>query len=332
MATVRTTNKHQLSCSHLLPVEPVSRGGPRLRGWWIQTPPPGTGLPLGASPKCLAEHSPVGLDRRVAAPPSPDPQLPPTVTWGRGDPAWQTRGPQNGSRPRASGLQLKPSALCRWGLWVSLTNDGHHGDSGGGDLGDLVRPADLDSESLVDSGSFSSAPASEQGVLLSGIQTLSPGGTAGGCKGPGLSLKPSGRPLRVNVGPDRAWGPEQPPADEVCLSGDPSGQDGPQGKPHRDCLAACPAGKWPGRPCPRALLVAAPMWPCPSRAMSLSACLCSSHAVVTRHCPHLHQALQGKALTSPPPEAVAGLRAPLTQLYGLCGGAQPSAPVPSSTP
>lgn len=83
---------------------------------------------------------------------------------------------------------------------------------------------------------------------------------------------------------------------------------------------------------PRVLLVAAPMWPCPSLAMSLSACLCSSHAVVTRHCPHLHQALQGKALTSSPREAVAGLRAPLTQLYGLCGGAQPSAPVPSSTP
>lgn len=50
------------------------------------------------------------------------------------------------------------------------------GDSGWGDLGDLARPADLESESLVDSGSFSSTPASEQGVLLSGIQTPSPGG------------------------------------------------------------------------------------------------------------------------------------------------------------
>ena len=184
-------------------------------------------------------------------------------------------------------------------MWVSVTNDGHQGDLGGGNLGDLARPADLESESLADSGSFSSTPASEQGVLLSGIQTPSPGGTAvaqlwpPGSNGPGINLKPSGRPLRLNIRPGRTWGPEQPPADELCLSGDPSGQDGPQGNLRRDGLAACPAGKWPGCPCPRVFLVGAPIWPCPSLAMSLSACLCSSHAVITHHRPHLHRALQG---------------------------------------
>lgn len=145
-----------------------------------------------------------------------------------------------------------------------------------------------------------------------------------GSKGPGLNLKPSGRPLRLNMRLGRAWGPEQPPADEVCLSGDPSGQDGPQGKLHRDGLAACPAGKWPGCPCPRVFLVGAAIWPCPSLAMSLSSCLCSSRAVITRCRPHLHRALQGKALTSPQPEAVTVLRAPLSRLCGLCGGAQPT--------
>ena len=84
------TNSHSPTCTLW---SPLARGGPRLRGWWIQTPPAGTNIPPGASPKRLPEHSPAGLDRRSGCPTLPSPpafpysDLWPLFSWGRGDPA-----------------------------------------------------------------------------------------------------------------------------------------------------------------------------------------------------------------------------------------------------
>lgn len=57
-------------------------------------------------------------------------------------------------------------------------------------------------------------------------------------------MKQLGQPQALQAGTD---------ADEVYLSGEPLGEDGPHGRLQTDALAPCPGGKWVRTPAAAAL-------------------------------------------------------------------------------